>query len=66
MNVLVNTSVWVSHFKQRNECSLALLEEGRVVYPPYVVMEVACETPPNRRDIVAMLALLESAPLATL
>lgn len=66
MNVLVDTSVWVSHFKQRNERLVALLEAGRVVCHPYVVMEVACGTPPNRRAIVAILAELESAPLATL
>ena len=66
MNVLVDTLVWVSHFKQRNERLVALLEEGRVVCHPYVVTEVACGTPPNRRAIAAMLAELESAPLATL
>ena len=65
MNVLVDTSVWVGHFKQRNERLVALLEAGRVVCHPYVVTEVACGTPPNRRAIIAMLAELESAPLAT-
>lgn len=65
MNVLVDTSVWVGHFKQRNERLVALLEEGRVVCHPYVVTEVACGTPPGRRAIIAMLAELESAPLAT-
>ena len=65
MNVLVDTSVWVGHFKQRNEHLVALLESDRVVCHPYVVMEVACGTPPNRRTIIAMLAELESTPLAT-
>ena len=65
MNVLVDTSVWVGHFKQRNERLAALLEEGRVVCHPYVVTEVACGTPPNRRAIIAMMADLESTPLAT-
>ncbi|ABM40211.1 type II toxin-antitoxin system VapC family toxin [Polaromonas naphthalenivorans] len=65
MNVLVDTSVWVGHFKQRNERLAALLEDGRVVCHPYVVTEVACGTPPNRRAIIAMLAELESGPLAT-
>lgn len=65
MNVLVDTSVWVDHFKQRNERLAALLEEGRVVCHPYVVTEVACGTPPNRRAIIAMLADLESTSLAT-
>lgn len=65
MNVLVDTSVWVDHFKKRNERLADLLEEGRVVCHPYVVTEVACGTPPNRRDIIAMLGELESTPLAT-
>ena len=65
MNVLVDTSVWVGHFKQRNERLVALLELCGVVCHPYVVTEVACGTPPNRRAIIAMLAELEITPLAT-
>ena len=65
MNVLVDTSVWVGHFKQRNERLVALLESASVLCHPYVVMEVACGTPPNRRAIIPMLAELEITPLAT-
>ncbi|MEO6322986.1 MAG: PIN domain-containing protein [Polaromonas sp.] len=65
MNVLVESSVWVGHFRQRNERLVALLEEGRVVCHPHVVAEVACGTPPNRRSIIAMLAELESTPVAS-
>jgi predicted nucleic acid-binding protein len=65
MNVLVDSSVWVGHFKLRNEHLVALLESDRVICHPYVVMEVACGTPPSRRAIIAMLAELESLPTAT-
>jgi predicted nucleic acid-binding protein len=65
VNVLVDTSVWIGHFKQRNEHLVALLESGRVVCHPYVVVEVACGTPPNRRAIITLLAELESVPVAT-
>ncbi|MDD2711523.1 MAG: type II toxin-antitoxin system VapC family toxin [Simplicispira sp.] len=65
MNVLIDTSIWVGHFKHCNEHLVALLENDNVVCHPHVVMEVACGTPPNRRSIVSMLAELESAPLAT-
>jgi len=41
MNVLVDSSVWVASFKQRNEYLVALLEAGAVVCHPYVVAEVA-------------------------
>jgi predicted nucleic acid-binding protein len=62
---LIDTSIWVGHFKHCNEHLVALLENDNVVCHPHVVMEVACGTPPNRRSIVSMLAELESAPLAT-
>ena len=65
MNVLADTSVWVGHFKHRNEHLVALLEAGVVVCHPYVVVEVACGTPPNRRAIIDLLAELESVPVAT-
>lgn len=65
MNVLVDTSVWVAHFKQRNEHLVALLEGGAVVCHPHVVVETACGTPPSRRDVIAMLLELDSVPVAT-
>ncbi|HSO45715.1 MAG TPA: VapC toxin family PIN domain ribonuclease, partial [Rhodoferax sp.] len=65
MNVLVDSSVWVSHFKQRNDQLVTLLESGLVVCHPYVVMESACGTPPNRRAIIDMLGELEITTLAT-
>ena len=65
MNVLVDTSVWVEHFKRANEQLVALLEAGLVVCHPHVVVEVACATPPNRRAILQLLAQLDRAPVAT-
>ena len=65
MNVLVDTSVWVGHFKQRNDHLVALLEAGLVVCHPYVVVEVACGTPPRRQSIIELLQELESVPVAT-
>ncbi len=65
MNVLVDTSVWVGHFKQRNDRLVALLEAGLVVCHPYVVLEVACGTPPRRQSVIELLHELESVPVAT-
>ena len=65
MNVLVDTSVWVGHFKQRNEHLVALLEGGMVVCHPFVVVEVACGTPPSRQAVISMLGKLESTSVAT-
>jgi predicted nucleic acid-binding protein len=65
MTVLVDTSVWVSHFKQRNEALVQLLEAGMVMCHPNVVIEIACGTPPSRRAVIGMLAALNSACVAT-
>ena len=65
MSVLVDSSVWVGHFKQRNERLVALLEAGRVVCHPHVVVEVACGTPPSRRMVISMLKELEQVPVTT-
>jgi predicted nucleic acid-binding protein len=65
VNVLVDSSVWVGHFKQRNEHLVTLLETGLVVCHPYVVAEVAYGTPPSRKVIISMLGELESTPVAT-
>ena len=65
MNVLVDSSVWVGHFKHRNEHLVALLEVDAVVCHPYIVAEVACGTPPGRRAIISLLAELEAVPMAT-
>ena len=65
MSVLVDSSVWVGHFKQRNEHLVALLEADAVVCHPFIVAEVACGTPPNRKTIISLLSELESAPVAT-
>ena len=65
MNVLVDTSVWVGHFKQRNDRLVELLDAGSVVCHPYVMVEVACGTPPARRAVIDMLAELDSLPVAT-
>ncbi len=64
MRVLVDTSVWVAHFRQRNDHLVALLESALVLCHPYVVAEVACGTPPSRNAIVSMLATLDTVPVA--
>ena len=65
MKILVDTSVWIDHFKQRNAHLAHLLEAGLVIGHPHVIVEVACGTPPARRAIISMLGEMESAPVAT-
>ena len=65
MRVLADTSVWVGHFKHANERLVELLDVGLVVCHPHIVVEVACGTPPNRREIIEMLGQLDQVPVAT-
>lgn len=48
MNVLVDSSVWVSHFKVVNANLVALLERDLVLVHPLIIGELACGTPPAR------------------
>jgi predicted nucleic acid-binding protein len=65
MKVLVDSSVWVGHFKQRNEHLVTLLEADSVVCHPFIVAEVACGTPPSRKAIISLLSELEHALMAS-
>lgn len=65
--VLVDTSVWVNHFRRRDSALVALLQADRVVIHPLVVAELACGTPPEPRiRTLGDLDLLQSAQQATL
>ncbi len=66
MNVLVDTSVWVAHFKVRDDHLVGLLDAGRVVCHPWVIAELACGTPPDRRVVLDSLADLPGTPVATI
>jgi predicted nucleic acid-binding protein len=64
--VLVDTSVWVGHFRRANPVLRSLLENDRVLCHPLVVLEVACGTPPAPRErTLADLKMLRQAKVAT-
>jgi predicted nucleic acid-binding protein len=46
--VLVDTSVWVDHFRLGNDALVELLELDLVMAHPLIVGEIACGTPPIR------------------
>ena len=50
MSVLVDTSVWVDHFRKRNEALVELLALDLTAIHPMVVVELACGTPPAPRS----------------
>ncbi|MGD2090914.1 MAG: type II toxin-antitoxin system VapC family toxin [Candidatus Aminicenantes bacterium] len=62
--VLVDTSVWVSHFRYGN-CHLEkLLNNEDVMCHPFVIGELACGNMENRDEILLLLHSLPTAGLA--
>ncbi|MDX8130123.1 VapC toxin family PIN domain ribonuclease [Methylomonas sp. OY6] len=47
--ILVDTSVWVDHFKNRNEDLVRLLVSDSALIHPLIIAELACGTPPAPR-----------------
>ena len=67
MKVLVDTSVWVDHFRRRNDTLVDLLERDRVLMHPMVQLELACGTPPApRARTLSDLGLLQPAHQSSL
>lgn len=67
MSVLVDTSVWVGHFRHRNDALVRLMEADQVLIHPMIVAELACGTPPApRAQTLGDLGLLQPARQATL
>ncbi|MRW89878.1 PIN domain-containing protein [Duganella sp. FT80W] len=46
---MVDTSVWVDHFRNHNQTLDSLLHQNRVLVHPLVIGEIACGTPPAPR-----------------
>jgi predicted nucleic acid-binding protein len=65
MRVLVDTSIWVDHFRQRNAALSGLLELDLVLIHPMVLGEIACGTPPSRAQCLGDLARLQPAQQAS-
>ncbi|WP_273908551.1 type II toxin-antitoxin system VapC family toxin [Enterobacter bugandensis] len=49
MTILVDTSVWVDHFRNRNDGLIQLLSRDLVLIHPMILAEIACGTPPAPR-----------------
>lgn len=48
MSVLIDTSVWVEHFRRPLPALIQLLRVDDVLTHPLVILELTCGTPPNR------------------
>jgi predicted nucleic acid-binding protein len=62
--VLVDTSVWVEHFRSGTIGLEALLNDGHVVCHPFIIGELACGNLKNRTEIISLLLDLPMASRA--
>lgn len=56
--VLVDTSIWIDHFRNSNEELEELLIVGQVCIHPFVVGELSCGNISNRKEILTLLRAL--------
>jgi predicted nucleic acid-binding protein len=59
--VIVDTSIWVSHFRDKNLKLETLLLKGQAVCHPFVIGELACGNLKNRNTILSLLGELPMA-----
>jgi predicted nucleic acid-binding protein len=56
--LLVDTSVWIDHFRYGNSDLELLLEDGRVMCHPFIIGELACGNLKNRSEIISLIQTL--------
>ena len=59
--VLVDTSVWIAHFRKGSTELVDLLNNGKVMCHPYILGELACG---NLKDRAVILSYLELLPMS--
>jgi hypothetical protein len=62
---LVDTSIWIDHFRRGNSRLVLLLEDDMVLQHPFVFGELACGGLRNRAEILRLLANLPQAKQVT-
>ena len=62
--MLVDTSVWVDHFRRRNAALAERLNRGEVRSHPFVTGELSCGNLRRRKEILTLLKALPKAMLA--
>ena len=67
MNVLIDTSVWINHFRSANLALVDLIGRDCALTHPMVIAEIACGTPPAPRlQTLANIGLLQACNQASL
>ena len=62
--ILVDTSVWVNHFRRRDPALAKLLLDGQAGTHPFVIGELACGTLRDRAGTILLLGNLPHTPAA--
>ena len=63
--ILVDTSVWIDHFRDKNEQLIDLLNHNQVLMHPMIRGELACGCLHNRNQILSLLNNLPQISEAT-
>ena len=64
--IIVDTSIWIDHFRQSSLRLVGLLNATQVMVHPFVIGEIALGTIKNRKAVLDGLAGMPQAPVATL
>ncbi len=62
--ILVDTSIWVDHFRNGNSELKGLLYENKVLVHPFIIGELACGSMKNRLEIFNLLNELPFCSIA--
>ena len=60
--MLVDTSVWIDHFRRSDPAIAAALDRGDVQCHDFVIGELACGTLPRRHEVLALMQALPRIP----
>lgn len=67
MSVLIDTSVWIDHFRKGNDALVDLIGLDLALTHPMVILEIACGTPPAPRiQTLSNISLLQPCNQASL
>jgi len=62
--ILVDTSIWIEHFRQTKSELADLLDKVQVATHPFVIGELACGNLKNRKEILSLFSELPQAEVA--
>ena len=60
--VLVDTSIWIDHYKKGNVSLEKLLLDIKIICHAFIIGELACGNLKNRKEIISLLHSLPMAP----